>query len=337
MIENAALSPLTSTLNSFGNPIQGIGVGDIIDLAGLTFAQDAKVSYDPSTDILSVTSGGVTDDLTVVVPQGVTFALSSDGSKGTDVIAAAVPPTVVADRTSVNVGASVTADALHGVLANDRDPIAGDTGWQVSAVNGQAGNVDNVVAGRFGSLTIHEDGSYTYTASSNAVLPASGVGQDVFTYTAETGQGGTATSTLTVIVTAAGLNFIGGALGQTITSPTGGHSAVLDGGAGNNTLIAANGATVLIGGPGDTLTGGKGADTYVFTGHFGSNEITNYNPSKDIIELDKTEFTNLKAVHDATKPAGHNTVISDTAGDSITLIGINPSQLHFDASHFLLA
>ena len=84
-IENAALSPVTSAINNFGNPIQGIGVGDIIDLPGLTFAKTAKVSYSPNTDQLAVTSGGVTDALTVVAPHGATFAISSDGSHGTDI------------------------------------------------------------------------------------------------------------------------------------------------------------------------------------------------------------------------------------------------------------
>jgi autotransporter-associated beta strand protein len=85
-IENAALSPVTNTINTFGNPIQGIGVGDIIDLTGLTFAKGAKVSYNPNTDQLAVTSGGVTDALTAVLaPQGATFALSSDGANGTDI------------------------------------------------------------------------------------------------------------------------------------------------------------------------------------------------------------------------------------------------------------
>jgi hypothetical protein len=84
-LESAALSPVSSTVNSFGNPIQVTGVNDIIDLAGLTFSKKAHVSYDPNTDLLSVTSGGVTDNLTVVAPHGATFALSSDGALGTDV------------------------------------------------------------------------------------------------------------------------------------------------------------------------------------------------------------------------------------------------------------
>jgi hypothetical protein len=51
----------------------------------LTFAKNAKVSYAPNTDVLAVTSGGVTDNLTVMAPHGATFALSSDGALGTDV------------------------------------------------------------------------------------------------------------------------------------------------------------------------------------------------------------------------------------------------------------
>jgi VCBS repeat-containing protein len=241
----------------------------------------------------------------------------------------------MSDRTGVNVGTSITADTAHGVLANDTDPIAGDT-LHVSAVNGQAANVGHAIAGTFGTLTLNADGSYTYSAPTSDVLPASGVAQDVFTYAASTGQGGTASSTLTVNVTAAGLNFIGGAPGSTVTAPSTGHSPVLDGGAGNNTLVASSGATVLIGGPGDTLTGGKGTDTYVFVGHFGPNTITNYNANKDIIELDHSQFTNLGAVHDATHQVGANTVIDDHAGDTITLVGVSLSQLHFNASHFLL-
>src|SRR5262249_48900547 len=93
-----------------------------------------------------------------------------------DVVAA---PTVVVDRTGVNVGASITVKAATGVLANDSDP-AGQP-LHVSAVNGQVWNVgqtSEIIAGKFGSLTINIDGSYTYTASSKAALPASGVGQD---------------------------------------------------------------------------------------------------------------------------------------------------------------
>jgi hypothetical protein len=48
-----------------------------------------------------------------------------------------VPPTVVADQTHVTIGASVTADPTHGVLANDTDHVPNDA-LTVSAVLGSA-------------------------------------------------------------------------------------------------------------------------------------------------------------------------------------------------------
>jgi Ca2+-binding RTX toxin-like protein len=94
---------------------------------------------------------------------------------------------------------------------------------------------------------------------------------------------------------------------------------------------------VLVGGPGDTLTGGAGADTYVFGGPFGLNTITNYNSAKDVIQLSKTEFATLPVVQGDTHQVGANTVITYDTTDSITLVGVSASKLHFDASHFLLA
>ena len=95
---------------------------------------------------------------------------------------------------------------------------------------------------------------------------------------------------------APGLNVIGtGQSGKKIQGPNG-YASVLDGSAGNDTLIAGNGATDLIGGPNDTLTGNKGADTYVFMGDFGSDTITNFNSAKDLLQLDASHFANFAAI-----------------------------------------
>ncbi len=255
----------------------------------------------------------------------------------------AANPTVTPDRTGATVGTTISADAAHGVLANDALP-TGDTSdtLSVTAVNGLTADVSVAVAGTYGSPALYADGHNTYAASSSATLPASGVVQDVFTYTDSTGQGGTATSTLTVVVTAAGSTYLGGTANATFTAP-GGHSAVLDGGAGNDILVATNGAAVLIGGPGDTLTGGKGTDTFVFTGNFGQDTTTNFNVAKDIIELDKSAFGSSPAaiVNDAQQVVSGgvtSTVITDphNSADTITLTGVKLASLHFDANHFLL-
>ena len=138
---------------------------------------------------------------------------------------------------------------------------------------------DQAIAGTFGTLTLNADGSYTYSAPSSDVLPASGVDEDVFTYTARRGRSGVdANSTLTVVVTAAGLTYVAAPVGGSATQPNGGHYAVLDGTAGNAILNAANGVgAALVGGNGDTLNGANsGKDTFVFMGDFGTNTVNNY-------------------------------------------------------------
>ena len=127
-----------------------------------------------------------------------------------------------------------------------------------------------------------------------------------------------------------------GQSGVTIQGPNG-HAPVLDGSAGNDTLIAGNGATVLVGGPNDILTGNKGADTYVFMGDFGSDKITNYNSAKDLIQLDASQFAKLAAIQADASQIGANTVIQDGSHGTVTLVGVQLSSLHFDASHFVLA
>jgi hypothetical protein len=73
-------------------------------------------------------------------------------------------------------------------------------------------------------------------------------------------------------------------------------------------------------------------------GQFGANTITNYNPHKDLIQLDHNEFTDLNAVMKAALPTASGTVITDptNSANNVTLVGVGPASLHFDASHFHL-
>jgi hypothetical protein len=57
---------------------------------------------------------------------------------------------------------------------------------------------------------------------------------------------------------------------------------------------------------------------------------------QDVLRFDHT-FANLTALENATHQVGANTVITYDATDTITLIGVSVSQLHFDAQHFVLA
>jgi hypothetical protein len=254
------------------------------------------------------------------------------------------PPTANNDFTHAVFGYQDIVPAA-GVLANDVPNTSGDP-LTVTAVNGDPNNVGQPVGGHYGSLQLFSDGHYTYTASGYSALPSSGVSEDFFQYTAlegGPGGGGSQSATLTVVVTTPGMTYLGGQANETIQPPLtpNGHNVVLDGAPGGDTLIAANvGATVLVGGNGDTLTGNKGTDTYVFMGQFGANTITNYNPAKDLIQLDSSEFVGgLAAVKLAAVQTASGTVITDPAhsADTITLTGVNLASLHFDANHFLLA
>ena len=138
---------------------------------------------------------------------------------------------------------TVTADAAHGVLANNTAPVPNDT-LSVSTVDGQAANVGHALTGSYGTLTLKADGSYAYLATPELLPLPSGVGVDTFSYTAIDGAGGTATSTLTVVVTSPGQTYVGGTSGTTIQGGFGLY--VLDGGAGNDTLVAGTGVQTLI-------------------------------------------------------------------------------------------
>jgi probable HAF family extracellular repeat protein/VCBS repeat-containing protein len=252
-------------------------------------------------------------------------------SAGFHAFFAVLAPELVVDSAHTQAGKTVSVDAAHGVLANDTDPVSGDM-LSVTAVDGLSGNVGVTIAGTYGTLMLNADGSYTYDAGKS--LPAGGVGVDVFTYTASTEQDGTASSTLSVVVTQSNVNYLGGTAGATITAGNG-KSPVLDGSAGDDVLIAGNGAATLIGGPDDMLTGGHGKDMFVFGPGFGGNTITNFNLHKDVIQLAQSEFDDFQAVLDHAQQVGADTVITYDATDSITLTGVQLDGLHAHSFAFV--
>jgi len=240
------------------------------------------------------------------------------------------PPIVMPDFAHATFGTTINV-ASAGVLANDTPATAGDT-LTVSAVDGLSQDVGTAVAGAYGSLTLDAKGGYAYAASGQSALPSSGVSEDFFHYTALEGGphgGGSASSTLAVVVTAPGLTYVAAPAGGSATQPNGGHYAVLDGTAGNAILNAANGiGAALVGGNGDTLNGANsGKDTFVFMGDFGKDTVNNYigkaNGNFDVIQLSKSDFgTNPAALmYDATQaPGSANTVITDPVNHDTIII-----------------
>ena len=87
------------------------------------------------------------------------------------------------------------------MLANDVDPIPNDTLF-VSAVDGLGSDVGHAIVGKYGTLTLNANGSYSYVADQS--VPSNVIAKDLFTYTASEEAGGSATSSLTITITQAG-------------------------------------------------------------------------------------------------------------------------------------
>jgi autotransporter-associated beta strand protein len=79
-VANAALPA-----NHLANALNDFGGADVIDLTGLGYHSGATATYNSHTDVLTVTSNGVSDTLTLLNAGGTSFVASSDGSTGTDI------------------------------------------------------------------------------------------------------------------------------------------------------------------------------------------------------------------------------------------------------------
>ena len=114
------------------------------------------------------------------------------------------PPAANNDAASDAAGSTMTATAASGVLSIDSD-LDGDklTVTGVSDAASGAGSVGNPLAGVYGHLTLNADGSYSYVANNLSAIdsaPAGSHPQDIFTYTVNDGNGGTATAELTITI-----------------------------------------------------------------------------------------------------------------------------------------
>jgi VCBS repeat-containing protein len=157
------------------------------------------------------------------------------------------PPVAIADSGSTDQNTPLTQAASSGVLTNDSDidgaglsvsGIAAGSGTSVPVTSG-----GTIVAGAFGSLQIAPDGSYIYTPGDAAKALTQGQSaNDVFTYTVSDGNGGTATTTLSIQVS--GLNdapVIGGVATGNVTEDgtltAGGSLTISDADAGQSSFV----------------------------------------------------------------------------------------------------
>ena len=193
-VDNAHTALVVTQVN--GNTISSGAPITLPSGAILTQNADGSFAYNPNNVYNSLTTGqSATDTFTYQV---------SDGSGGFATATATVridgindPPVAVADNAQTSPIVVLTADAAHGVLANDTDVDTAYNLLSVSAVNGVAGNVNTAVAGSNGGLfNIHADGSYTFDPNGQF---AGVVAMTSITYTVTDGTN-TSTTTLTVSV-----------------------------------------------------------------------------------------------------------------------------------------
>ena len=243
-----------------------------VDASGVSIPTASGFSDPDSGDVLHYTATNLPAGLTIDPNTGnITGTLGAGASQGgpysivvtaTDGSGASVSqtfqltvtnpaPTAVADTLAVSENLSAGGNVVTGVgIGGDRadsDP-DGDTLTVTRIGTGTATPATAVTAagtsvvGAHGTLVIHTDGSYTYTATDNT-LQAGEHATDVFSYTVSDGQGGTATTTLTVDVT--GTNdapVIGGtALGNVTedgTQTASGTLTITDADAGQSGFVA---------------------------------------------------------------------------------------------------
>jgi Ca2+-binding RTX toxin-like protein len=120
-------------------------------------------------------------------------------------------------------------------------------------------------------------------------------------------------------------SLTGDASGDTINGLGGNDN--LFGGAGNDVINGGAGNDRMNGAGGDdTLTGGAGNDTFYFSAHSGHDVVTDFGANGDQDRIDVTAYL-AKGLQPMVSAAGANTVISFASGDTITLLGVHPSDL----------
>ncbi|MCW5749534.1 MAG: VCBS domain-containing protein [Alphaproteobacteria bacterium] len=250
-----------------------------------------------------------------------------------------------------------TGATINGnVLTNDIDRLdPANPRLQVTAVNGQAGNVSQQIAGQFGSLLLNADGTYTYILDDTRddAAPQGGVLNDVFTYTLRDLNNRSSLGTLTIRVQ--GVNDDPTAVDDTVgvnenatvnrgtratgllgndTDPDNGETASLvvasvDDAAGGSVVVPGTGNVVVTGAFGsltiaangnDTLIGGAGQDTFV---GFAGNDYASYITSSSNVSIN---FVTGLFTNDAQNDLFHFTIEVLQLTNQSDLITLNSSR-----------
>ncbi|MBS0440719.1 MAG: tandem-95 repeat protein, partial [Proteobacteria bacterium] len=215
--------------------------------AGLTFNANGTYSFNPAN--AAYQSLGVNQQTVITVPYTVTdnAGATSTANLVITVTGTNDAPVAVANTGTVVEGATLSATAGTGVLANDTDIDSGDT-RTVSAVSFGAtpGTVGTALNGTYGTLTLNVDGSYSYVANRPAAeaLITGQSAVDTFSYTVRDAAGATASTTLSFTIDGANdAPTITGPLSGAVTEDlapgtTGGTLVITDADAGQSSFVA---------------------------------------------------------------------------------------------------
>jgi Ca2+-binding RTX toxin-like protein len=248
------------------------------------------------------------------------------------------PPSPPPDPTpGITVYGNDGPNTLYGSAGNDTlfgfgadDVIFGQDGND--EIHGGAGN--DHLYGQSGNDTIYAEGGddqvfggagsdYLYGQDGNDIIFAEDGDDEIY--------GGAGNDTL---YGQAGNDKIYGEDGNNILMGGDGND-LLVGGIGNDIVNGENGDDTLVGGPGnDILTGGAGKDTFVFGPGSGADQITDFEPGIDHIDLTGYHLAaNSLQVKDIDN--NHDVLVTLSASDNIVLTGVHANQLHLSTDFIL--
>ncbi|MEA2759137.1 MAG: hypothetical protein QOH65_1750 [Methylobacteriaceae bacterium] len=283
-IPNQTQADLSSALATMLHDSMGSGSGSIYWTFSLP---DSDLDFLSSGETLTATYDVTVSDGTTTSTQTITIVMNgADDPLVVSSVQAAVADTPFPDAETV-VSAGNVLDGRMGDL----------NGITITAVNGDAANVGQSIAGAHGSVLIDDGGNYVYTA--NAALDAMQSGDtaaDVFNFTVMDSRGQSATTTLTFNITGAGDNPI-------ITAA-----------AASGTMTEDAGPTVLVNGgfeAGD-LTGWSTSGTHISVQQFElGGEFGHYSA-----QLAPTGTTESLSQTVSTSPGQHYTVSFSVLADA---------------------
>ncbi len=212
------------------------------------------------------------------------------------------------------------ADVIDGGLGDDTLVINGDGSGNVIVID----NVDND-----GDFASRVDGVASSVTGIEDIEIATGDGADSVTIGANLETAGVSQNTVTTNL---------GDGDDVFDASASSITQVVNGGAGNDSILSGSADDVIDGGAdNDTLDGGAGNDLFLYVDGSGNDTIENFQAgvgTDDVLEIGAFGFVDLAGVLAAATELGSDVVIALDADDSVTLLNVQLADLHEDDFQF---